>query len=220
MNIVISGLTAAGKTTHAKLLAEHLGYEYISASQLLAKGAGIDVSSSEHWWMTSGQAVISVRNQTSLDEEIDRELIARTNDADCQVFDAWGLPCTSNAPMLRIWLESDFPSRCRKCFVSHDAEVSFSECVEIVEEKDLESQRIFSALYGFDILIDREPFDIVVDLSKLIPSPTAECSQESISRADHYLQQAVARTDATSSTELRAAVGCLPPGSIIRGPGA
>jgi hypothetical protein len=41
-NIAFAGLTAAGKTTHAKILAEQLGYEWISATTLYNGGRKLD----------------------------------------------------------------------------------------------------------------------------------------------------------------------------------
>lgn len=35
-NVVICGLTAAGKTTHAKLLSKELGFTYVSGTATLA----------------------------------------------------------------------------------------------------------------------------------------------------------------------------------------
>jgi cytidylate kinase len=221
MNIVISGLTAAGKTTHARLLAKHLGFDYVSASQLLAKAAGVKVHSGEHWWLASGATVAAAREEGGLDEDLDRKMVSLARGVDCTVFDAWALPWTSNAPLMRIWLQSDFPSRFRKCFVSHMNErVSYSDCVEIVEGKDDESQAMFKRLYGFDLFSDHEVFDVIIDLSELIPQPTLECSRESISRADSYLKAAVAVFSGQSSDGLAAAVARLPTNAIVRGPGS
>jgi CMP/dCMP kinase len=220
MNIVISGLTAAGKTTHARLLATHLGFNYVSASQLLAAAAGIEVTSEEHWWVANGPRLAAARRSGGVDEDIDRQLVALAQGKDNTVFDAWALPWTSNAPMIRIWLQSDFPSRCRKCFVSHLGEgVSYSDCVATVEEKDAESQAIFEKLYGFDLYSDHDIFDVIVDLSGLIPQPTEECSRQSIVRADQYLRAAVASLSGASVSGLDVVVEEFPPGAIVRGPG-
>lgn len=221
MNLVISGLTAAGKTTHSRLLAGRLGLQYVSASQLLAASAGIHVGETEHWWRSRGRTVAAARQGSSLDEEVDRELIALSHAAENAVFDAWALPWTSNAEMIRVWLKSDFSSRCRKCFVSHLSEaISYDECAAIVEDKDAESHAIFERLYGFDLFHDHDDFDVILDLSKLIPEPTEDCSRQSISRADRYLQQAAASLLGFSAPGLDSAVEGLPQGAVVRGPGA
>lgn len=41
MNVIISGLTAAGKTTHRKILAEKFQLKYVSATETLVKSCGI-----------------------------------------------------------------------------------------------------------------------------------------------------------------------------------
>lgn len=221
VNIVISGLTAAGKTTHARLLAAHLKFDYVSASQLLATAAGVPVGNHEHWWLSSGSSVVAAREDAGLDEEIDRKLIALARTKKSTVFDAWALPWTSTVPMLRIWLQSDSPSRRRKCFVSHlDDEISYDDCAAIIEEKDAESQAIFQRLYAFDLFSDHDVFDLILDLSQLIPQPTLECSRTSIARADRYLRAAVAAHFGSSSRDLGAAVSDLPSGAVVRGPGA
>lgn len=220
MNIVVSGLTAAGKTTHARLLAKHLGFDYVSASQLLAAAAGVKVRGGESWWIASGATVAAARREGSLDEDLDRQLVALSQRVDSTVFDAWALPWTSSAPMMRIWLRSDFPSRCRKCFVSHLSErISYSDCVETVEKKDDESQMVFKRLYGFDLFSDHEVFDVILNLSGLIPQPTLDCSRESIGRADRYLKAAVAALSGESPDGLDAAVAGLPTDAVVRGPG-
>lgn len=55
-NIAFAGLTAAGKTTHAKILAEQLGFEYISATKTILEIIGLD-HEPERIWFTSGSQI-------------------------------------------------------------------------------------------------------------------------------------------------------------------
>lgn len=220
MNVVLSGLTAAGKTTHARLLAERLGYRYVSASQVLASLAGIEIDPRTHWWLERGGDLSRAREGHVLDRELDRRMVALTAEADQQVFDAWALPWISSEPMLRIWLESDRPSRCRKCQVSHAPlnPVSFAQAGDIVDEKDSESRRIFLELHGFDLFHPPDVFDVHVDLSMLIPQASMECATEGISRADAFLGEFVlaklSHGDA-SSAKLAATEAAMPPDSVV-----
>jgi cytidylate kinase len=50
VNIVIAGLTAAGKTTHALLIARSLGYDYVSASTLMLARLNIESGESNTFW--------------------------------------------------------------------------------------------------------------------------------------------------------------------------
>ncbi len=121
--------------------------------------------------------------------------------------------------MIRVWLKSDSPSRRRKCFVSHLAEgVAYDECARIIEEKDNESHAIFERMYGFDLFADHDDFDIVLDLSGLIPEPTERCSRNSIKRADAYLWRAIASLNGLPAPGLTAAVEALPDNAVVRGP--
>lgn len=47
-NIAFAGLTAAGKTTHAKILAHELDYEYVSATKIILDMRDLIAKKSEH----------------------------------------------------------------------------------------------------------------------------------------------------------------------------
>lgn len=223
MNIVISGLTAAGKTTHALLLAAHFGYKYVSASQMLAELAGQKVdSATDSWWLTSGKKISTARADGSIDRTLDERMCQLANEFDRQVFDAWALPWTSDEPMLRIWLESDHRSRARKCFVSHlPSPPTLEECGKHIEEKDRESRHIFKSIHGFDLLGDDEVFDLIVDSSELISDSTREAADVGIATLDPVLTEACRWiTNEPGGTEraFQTAAERLPPGAIIRSP--
>lgn len=197
-----------------------LGYQYVSASQVLATLAGINVDPSSHWWLERGADLSQARSNHELDRELDRKMITMTRESDCQVFDAWALPWISSESMLRIWLESDPPSRYRKCQVSHAPYKSFSveRAQEIVEDKDAESRRIFLALHNFDLFDAPDVFDVRVDLSELIPQASVACAAQGISRADAFLGQAalaaLGRPEA-SPRALAVAETAMPAGSVL-----
>ena len=76
-NIVISGLTAAGKTTHALLLAQELGYRYISATAIIADLAGVSRDEvGPGFWQKYGDKIRKLRDTANQDaaSEIVRQL--------------------------------------------------------------------------------------------------------------------------------------------------
>lgn len=223
MNVVVAGLTAAGKTTHALLLAEHLGYRYVSASQILARVVGFEVSSpTESWWLGIGNRISAARSDRRIDLSLDEEMCRLADEQDQQVFDAWALPWTSDQPMFRIWLESDVPSRRCKCYVSHLPDPpSLAACGELIERKDQQSREIFRELHGFDLMHDHEVFDLIVDVSGLIAACTRQASDAGIARLDPVLTEACLwQLDHAggSQTAFSEAAELLPNDALLRAP--
>ena len=60
MNIAFAGLTAAGKTTHARRLAADLGYDYVSATDILFEI--LRVPRNAHPWFNQADAISSARD--------------------------------------------------------------------------------------------------------------------------------------------------------------
>ncbi len=230
-NIVISGLTAAGKTTHSLLLSKALGFAYVSASQIMAQFAGYTVdSATESWWDKLGDALEAERESGLLDQTLDAEMCHRAAESHAQVFDAWALPWTSSDSMLRIWLQSSRESRTLKCAVSLlPTTYPLEKCQRIVDEKDAHSRQMFQRLHGFDLFTDHHIFDFIVDSSELIGEPTPESAAEGIARLDPVLCSLshwwlVRHSDAGLAQEhkesfWRAASG-LPVGAILKLPAA
>ena len=177
MRLVISGLTAAGKTTLARKLADRFALDYVSASTLLRQTLG---DTSEHWTPELDLR----RNDLSLERKVDLLVQDTFRQSEHAVFDCWGLPwLTDNVPgpAVFIWIESDPESRFRKCFVSYlerGAPKTYDECRNIVIAKDAKSREIFMANWGFDIYTDRSPFNIVLDASSLIERSDVETANQ------------------------------------------
>ncbi|RKR87278.1 cytidylate kinase [Micromonospora pisi] len=182
--IIISGLTAAGKTTHTALLADELRYDRLHITDLLLQELDGGQGSSVGVWFHRMAEIESLRDGGDADDRVDnilRESMLRHDDL---VVDAWALPWYSSGEAIRIWIGSDRLSRAWKCAVSSPAERSMSqvECVRLIDEKDDLSRRRFLGRYGFDLYSDRSPFDFVLDNSHLIAEPSRSSADLGISR--------------------------------------
>lgn len=191
--ILISGLTAAGKTTHARLLATHWGCEYLGASQLrrvLLRTSSDDLG---HEW----DPAIDLRRRDSpvydrvLDEIISRQVQASVRPL---IVDAWLQPwlCADDSA-IRVWIESSLEARVRKATVTclrNETALPFDLESQIAAKDDF-SHSMFTRLYGIDFGPDPEIFDLIVDNSQFIAHPTVEASDFGISQFEPLLEQAI-----------------------------
>jgi len=198
MNVIVSGLTAAGKTTHCLLLSQRYNLTLISAASVMAKLSGFeftaDAMESAFWVSEEAKQIVALRKKSEqLDLAVDAVLKRLSEKADNIVFDACGLPWISSAPALRIWLESSLESRLLKSFVSHrlDEYPMSSNLLEFIARKDQDTRDIFLSLYSFDIYEDREVFDLVLDISSLIRRPHILSAKRSIRIADEIISSIV-----------------------------
>jgi cytidylate kinase len=193
-NIVISGLTAAGKTTHARLLAKSIGYQYLSATQVMVDLLGLD-GGIEGLWRRHGETIAAARESGRIDAELDRRLKRVCATKSGLVIDSWALPWTGHKPVISIWLESSLDSRAAKAFVSQGEPRSsnLEECRSHIVEKDNSTRQYFLSRYGFDIFRDRAPFDIILENSHLMTEPSERASRRGIRVFQPILERAVWR---------------------------
>jgi cytidylate kinase len=208
LNIVVSGYTAAGKTTHTRLLAQAMGWQYISAAEILLEKLGLDtsVSSESEIWFYHNDEINRLRRGTGIDDELDRFLLSRASSGNHIVFDARFLPWLSNAPMVRVWLASDLLSRARKCCVSIGKEGSaVPDCARAIHDKDHGDVERMAQAHDIVFSSDRSVFDVILDNSAFISAATAECSSVGIQRFHPYMLAAVqaAMGNASMLSELR-----------------
>src|SRR3984957_1988362 len=115
-SIAFAGLPAAGKTTHAQRLEVDLSYDYVSATDILFEI--LRVPRDSHPWFNQADAISSARDDGAVDAELESRLVDLARTTDRVVFDSWALAWICPVPVIRIWIESDLPSRTRKCLVS------------------------------------------------------------------------------------------------------
>src|ERR1700722_7780041 len=175
-SIAFAGLTAAGKTTHAQRLAADLSYDYVSATDILFEI--LRVPRDAQPWFNQADAISATREDGAVDAELESRLVDLARTRDRVVFDSWALAWISPVPVLRIWIESDLPSRTRKCLVSLGGEPRpLGECEAVLRSKDDYNRAMFLRRHGFDLFRDRERYHAVLCNSHLIPSATQQESQ-------------------------------------------
>ena len=182
-NIAFAGLTAAGKTTHAKILAEQLGYKYVSATKMILDIIGID-HAPDRVWFTNYEEIEKAREGDMVDIELEARMQDLARKQGRLVLDTWAMAWIYDGPrpMIRVWMESDATSRTKKCYVSQDGEktLDLHECNNLINKKDTETRDKFLRRLDFDLFNDKQRYDAIIDNTRLIPEPTAGCSQRGI----------------------------------------
>ena len=181
--IVVSGYTAAGKTTHARLLSKTLDVPLYSASDLLRSVLKELEGVSGEWGERWSPNIDAARLGNDVDKIVDHYMREAVRYCSGGVFDATYLPWIySPDDVVNLWIDSDKPSRVRKCVVSHlgAANLSLAEADAVVTAKDSFSRQMIRRRYGARFHAEEGRFDIVVSNSDLIARPTLECAAQGI----------------------------------------
>lgn len=217
-NIAFAGLTAAGKTTHAKILAERLGYEVVSATALILDIIG-SRANPEKIWFTDYEKIEKAREDDHVDLELERRLRVLAESKDGLILDSWAMAYIYEGPLIRIWIESDQESRMRKCYVSQGQNkvLDLSECRQLIHHKDHRVRSQFMRRLNFDLFTDMRRYDAVIENTDLIPEPTDRCSRDGIGTfapvvhdiVRYLAHQALHTTSMESVQSLRAKYGAM-----------
>ena len=198
MNIIISGLTAAGKTTTATVLAHLLAFDYQSASRTMLRMLTIDAKGGNDTWTTRMEEIQSKRDSSDVDARLNDALRAEVRRTQLTVFDSWSLPWLADDDTYRIWIESSLDSRALKVRASQEPKgpfLSLADCLALASRKDADTVDRFKLLLGVDISTDRTPFDLVVDFSPFMTGATIDAAYRGIQLSMPHLAARLSSDD-------------------------
>ncbi len=179
MNIIITGLTACGKSYQSSRLAKILGFDHISASDVLLKNLrskqNINEDDQRHFWIRkeNKKQIENLRNTNNLDEQVDDYLLELCNSSNNIFFESRTLPWRSkNHNLIKIYLNPSLKDRAKIAYDSKDIkEYSVEDLIVSINEKDKKDIERFKKLYNIDIS-DTKCFGLVLDNGKLSPDET------------------------------------------------
>jgi len=165
--ICLAGLTACGKSTAARRLAEKYGLNYVSggtALKELALKMGYQ-ESGKGWWETAeGMRFLEQRlSDPKFDKQIDVQLLQWAERGNV-VLDSWTMPWLTKKGF-KVWLEVSPTERAKR--LAHRDGISVEEAQRLIKEKDAKTKRIYESLYGFKLGEDYSPFDLILDSESL-----------------------------------------------------
>lgn len=169
-NVIISGLTASGKTTHSHILSGEFNLQYVSSSQILLSLLNFKSVQKRDFWISNHIHSIWESPEAKY---VDDELLEIEKNGMNVVFDTIAMPWIHRKlDSLCIWLESSLESRVLKSIISHKGSNNYShkEITDRIIKKDENAFSYLMKRYNVDISTDRSPFDLIID--------TSQCTQE------------------------------------------
>jgi cytidylate kinase len=165
--ICIAGLTACGKSTAAKKLAEKFNLKYASggtALKELALKTGYKAQEKGWWEAAEGMRFLEQRSQDSrFDQQIDNELLKLADHGNI-IMDSWTMPWLYKKGF-KIWLEVSPAERARR-LMGRDG-IGVEDARQTIKRKDGKTKEIYERIYGFKIGEDYSPFDLILDSERL-----------------------------------------------------
>jgi len=172
--ICIAGMTACGKSTVARRLAEKYGLKYVSGGTALRELAirmGYKAQERDWWETTEGMRFLERRlRDFRFDKQVDNEMLKWAEQGNV-VLDSWTMPWLFKNGF-NVWIEVSSQERARR--LARRDKVSIREAEKAIKEKDGKTKRIYERLYGFKLGEDFSPFDLVLDTELLSANETFE----------------------------------------------
>lgn len=188
MNVIVSGLTASGKSTVARDLACFIDYELVSGADARRSflGLGDYATHPRDYWVASPEALDAdsrrLKSETA-ERDFDRYLVERHETTSAAVFDAWFLAWQARRDSIRIWLEADLDNRVARAHRESELSLPFSTYRDAIRAKDSRSRSYLRSAYGYDLFTDRNPFTIIVRTDRADRSNTLSVLRALVSHA-------------------------------------
>ena len=165
--ICLAGLTACGKSTAARRLAERFGLKYVSGGTALKELAlKLGYKAKKRGWWESAEGIRFLEQRArdpKFDKQIDAELLELALRGNV-VFDSWTMPWLSKTGF-KIWLEVSAEERAKR--LTRRDDINLRDARRIIKEKDSRTKEIYEHLYGFSLGEDYSPFDLTLDSESL-----------------------------------------------------
>jgi cytidylate kinase len=160
-------MTASGKSTVARRIAERYGLKLFSggdALKTLAIKMGYKPLDRGWWESEEGLRFLQQRsNNPDFDKKIDQKLLEHARKGDV-VLDSWTMPWLFKDGY-KIWIDASKKVRAKR-LARRDGMV-LGKAVKVLEEKEEATNAIYARLYGFRLGEDFSSFDLIVDTDRL-----------------------------------------------------
>ena len=160
-------MAGTGKSTLARKVAQKYNLKYFSGGDALkdlAKQEGYDVSIQGWWESPVGLEFLKERvSDPKFDRAVDDKLLEYAQQGNV-LLDSWTMPWLLKGGY-KIWLQASFEKRAAR--VAKRDNMTLTEAVEMLKEKEGHTKAIYKALYGFTLGEDLTPFDFILDTDNL-----------------------------------------------------
>lgn len=163
-NIAVSGPIGSGKSTLARNLAESLGFQYVSAGEIMRA------------WHKKHQIPLEQSDKVPeiVDRDLENEFERMLKEKSRVVVEAHlaGYHARQKKDVFKILVTADFKVRMERTAAREG--VTIEEAVKLSDKRAEAHRRKFKRLYGIEDRFDPKYFDLVVDTTKKSPQEVLE----------------------------------------------
>jgi len=174
MKITVSGIVGSGKSTVAKLLAEHLGFEYFSVGKMMREMA-------VERGLTLQEFTEVAKENKEIDFELDnRQKALNSDDREFVMDSRLGFHFIPDS--FKVFLKVDLPKAAERIYNSSREEEKYSDVKEALTslKKRIASEKIrYKQYYNIDFPCE-DKFDLVIDTTMRTPQEIVEEILDSI----------------------------------------
>ncbi len=167
-------MSAAGKTTVSRILANRLGVQAIGGGEILremAKERGYNPEGDDWWDTDEGIRFLREREgNLEFDKEADNRMHKKINSGNIVV-------TSYTAPWIikegfKVWLSASPDTRAVRMAKRDNTDLGKSESV--VKLRDTENRKLYMELYHINLNNDTSPFDLIIDTNNKTPEQIAD----------------------------------------------